>query len=111
MDKPDMTTLALIISMVSGTIGLPVSSFRAAMFAAQRTVAMLMKIELLARCRPTQILCQSCKGWIDGGIEIISTSFRTPVVKGIRTRGLKSEFPITYKGCMSFGYNPVIRYR
>ena len=51
-----MTTLALAVSKVSGTIGLPVSSFNAAMFAAQRMVATLMKIELFAKCRPTQIL-------------------------------------------------------
>ena len=56
MGNANRTTRALTVSKVLGTIGLPASSFGAAMFAAQRIVAMLMKIELLAMCRPTQIL-------------------------------------------------------
>ena len=58
MDKANtITPLALTDSKVLGTIGLSASSFRAAMFAAQRMVAMLMKIELFAMCCPTHILC------------------------------------------------------
>ena len=57
MDKANTIVPALTVSNVSGTIGLPASSFRAAMFAAQRTVTTLMKAELFATCRPTQILC------------------------------------------------------
>ena len=56
MDKANTTTPALTVSKVLGTIGLPALSFRAAMFAAQRTVATLMKIVLFAVCRPTHIL-------------------------------------------------------
>ena len=56
MDKANLATPALTDSKVLGTIGLPVSSFRAATFAAQRMVAMLMKTVLRAMCRPTQIL-------------------------------------------------------
>ena len=57
MDKANMTNPALTVSKVSGTIGRPVLSFRAVTFAAQRMVAMLIKTELFAMCRPTQILC------------------------------------------------------
>jgi len=57
MDRAYTTTPALMVSNVLGTIGLPASSFRAATFAAQRMVAMLMKIELRAMYRPTQVLC------------------------------------------------------
>ena len=63
MDKANTITLALTVSNVFGTIGLPASSFMAAMFAAQRMAATLMKTELFAMCRPTQILCvRSIKG-------------------------------------------------
>ena len=57
MGKANTTTPALTASKGLGMIGLPPSSFRGAMFAAQRMVATLMKIELFAMCRPTQILC------------------------------------------------------
>ena len=64
MDKADTITLALTVSRVLGTIGLSASSFRAVTFVAQRMVATLMKTELFAMCRPTQILCdiRSVKG-------------------------------------------------
>ena len=75
MDNTNRTTRALTVSKVLGTIGLPASSFGAAMFAAQRMVATLMKIELLAMCRPTQILV-----WIR-------------VVKGGSTEGLGLYVP------------------
>ena len=45
-----------IESRVSGRIGFPPSSFRAEIFAAHRTVALLRKSELFAINRPTQIL-------------------------------------------------------
>ena len=41
---------------VSGMIGFPTLSFTAEMFAAQSSVAMLMKRALFAMWRPTQIL-------------------------------------------------------
>ena len=50
------TSVALTASNVFGTIGFPASSFTANIFAAQRTVATLRKIELFAICLPTQIL-------------------------------------------------------
>jgi len=45
-----------LTSRVLGRIGFPPSSFRAEIFAAHRTVAMLRKSELFAIKRPTQIL-------------------------------------------------------
>ena len=59
-----------IASRVLGRIGFPASSFRADIFAAHRTVAMLMKSASFAKCRPTQILlsdlntfnCWECTG-------------------------------------------------
>ena len=56
MDNANRTTRALTVSKVLEMIGLPASSFRVTMFAAQTMVTTLMKIELLAMCRPTQIL-------------------------------------------------------
>ena len=45
-----------IASRVLGRFGFPASSFQAEIFAAHRTVAMLMKRASFAICRPTQIL-------------------------------------------------------
>jgi len=55
MDDADMASPG-IASRVSGRIGFPPSSFRAEIFAAHRTVAMMRKSELFAIKRPTQIL-------------------------------------------------------
>ena len=56
MDKANTTTPALTASKVLGTIGLSASFFTAVTFAAQGMVAMLMKTESSAMCRPMQIL-------------------------------------------------------
>ena len=70
-DNANTIAPALTASNVLGTIGLPALSVRAAMFAAQRTVAMLMKIELFAMYRPTQILCiRAVKGGSTEGLGV-----------------------------------------
>ena len=44
------------VSMVSGIIFFPASSFMGLMFTAQRIDTIFMKSEVVAMCRPTQIL-------------------------------------------------------
>ena len=56
-DRANAANPVLTVSNVLGTIGLPASSFRAVTLTAQRMVVMLMKTELFAIWRPTQILC------------------------------------------------------
>jgi len=78
MDDTNMASPG-IESRVLGRIGFPPSSFRAEIFAAHRTVAMLRKSELFAINRPTQIL-ESCLNRLYRCkcTGIIHTSFRSP---------------------------------
>ena len=82
MDKANLATPALTDSKVLGTIGLPVSSFRAATFAAQRMVAMLMKTVLRAMCRPTQILSLE----LQPGNQSDALRTYTPLSKSLRQK-------------------------
>ena len=114
MDKANTTNPALTVSKVLGTIGLPTSSFRAVMFAAQRMVAMLMKTELFAMCRPRQILCfKSVKGESTEALVLYiprSKALRQKVPGQGEQIKIKKEFPMTYKGYMSCGWNSIVKY-
>ena len=81
------------VSKVSGTIGLPASSFRAATFAAQRMVAMLMKTELLAMCRPTQILSSE----LQSGNQLDALQTYIPLSKSLRQNVSELDERMTFR--------------
>ena len=111
MDKANTTTPALTVSKVLGIIGLPASSFRAVMFAAHRMVATLMKIALFAICRPTQILCVgSIKGELTETLGLYIPRSKTLRQKISGPSVQKKDCPMTYKGYVSCGRNPMVRY-
>ena len=104
VDKANTTTPALTVSKVFGTIGLPASSFTATMFVAQRMAAMLMKTELFAMCRPTQILCvRSVKGESTETLGLYVPRSEALRQNVLEPSELKKEWLMTYKGYVSCG--------